>query len=414
MAGLLGGRSSQDNTRYPVLSSITSPSRGLSLAGPAWLTAGIAFGRHEPEHVTNVANGISKGGDHLETKEFLRRLSEGVGVSGYERGLADVFRQAMSPYADRIEVDAMDNCLAVKEGQGPCPRPKVMLAAHMDEIGLMVSRYEKGGFLRVVQVGGFDPRTLIGQEVTVHGRQDVPGIIGIKPPHIMTAEDRKKAPRLDELFIDIGMDEAAARAAVSVGDVVTLKRRFTELHGDICAGKAFDDRAGVASLLECLKRLAALRCDADVYAVATVQEENGFKGAFTGAYAIQPDVGVAIDVGHAGPGLPEHEALDLGGGPAIAMGANIHPKLHALMVDTAKECGIKYQDDVAPGATGTDAWAMQISREGVPTALLSLPLRYMHTSVETGSLDDIRAAGRLLAEFCARVDRALVEGLRWD
>lgn len=350
----------------------------------------------------------------METKEFLRRLTEGVGVSGYEHGLVETIRQAMSPYASRIEVDAMGNCLAVREGQGPGPRPKVMLAAHMDEIGLMVSKFEQGGFLRVVQIGGFDPRTLVGQEVVVHGRRDILGIIGIKPPHIMTDEDRKKAPKLDELFIDIGLDETAAKAAVSVGDVVTLKRRFVELHGDICAGKALDDRAGVAVLLECLKRLAALRHDADVYAVSTVQEEVGLKGALTGAYGIKPDVGVAIDVGHARPGLPEHEALDLGGGPAVAMGANIHPKLHALMVRTAKECGIKYQDDVSPAATGTDAWAIQISREGVPTALLSLPLRYMHTSVETGSLEDIRASGRLLAEFCARVDRALVEGLRWD
>ncbi len=360
-----------------------------------------------------VFQGKRKGGDRLETKGFLRLLSEGVGVSGYEHGLVQTVRQAMSPYG-RVEVDGMGNCVAVREGEGPGPRPKVMLAAHMDEIGLMVSSYEKGGFLRVVQVGGFDPRTLVGQEVVVHSQRDIPGIIGIKPPHIMTDEDRKKAPQLHELFVDVGLDEAAARAAVSVGDVVTLKRRFVELHGDIVAGKAMDDRACVAVLLECLKRLAALHHTADIYAVATVQEETGLKGAFTAAYGIKPDVGVAIDVGHAGPGLPEHEALDLGGGPAVAMGANIHPKLHALMIKTAKECGIKYQDDVSPGATGTDAWAIQVTREGIPTALLSLPLRYMHTSVETGSLEDVRASGRLLAEFCARVDRALVEGLRWD
>jgi endoglucanase len=351
----------------------------------------------------------------LDTKEFLRRLCQGVGVSGYEHGLVDTVREAMSPYVARVTVDAMGNCWAVRTGQAPEPRVKIMLAAHMDEIGLMVSKYEDGGFLRVVEVGGFDPRALVGQEVVVHtAAGDLPGIIGIKPPHIMTDEDRKKSPPLHELFVDVGLDDAAARTAVAVGDVITLKRDFVELAGEVVAGKALDDRAGVAVMLECLKRLAQLHHSADVYAVATVQEEVGLKGAATGAHAINPDLGVAIDVGHAGPGLPEHESINIGGGPAIAIGANIHPKLHALLVATAKECGIAYQDDVAPGQTGTDAWSMQISREGIPTALLSLPLRYMHTSVETGSMADIRAAGRLLAEFCARVDRALVEGLRWD
>jgi endoglucanase len=349
----------------------------------------------------------------LETKEFLRRLSEGVGVSGYEHMLLDTVREGLSPYAHRLDTDAMGNCVAVRHGEQEGERVRIMLAAHMDEIGLMVTKIDDKGFLRLAQVGGFDPRTLVGQEVVVHGRRALAGIIGIKPPHIMSDEERKKAPKLEELYVDIGLDATAAKASVRVGDTITLGRKFVELHADIVAGKALDDRAGVACLYECLRRLTKMRHAADVYAVATVQEEVGLKGALTGAYAIRPDVGLAVDVGHAGPGLPDHEATSLGKGPAIAMGANIHPKVYELLVSAAKQQGISYQDDVAPGATGTDAWSIQISREGVPTGLLSIPLRYMHTSVETASMRDIVECGRLMAEFCARVDRAFVEGLRW-
>lgn len=351
----------------------------------------------------------------METKEFLRRLTEGVGVSGHEHSLVDTVRQAMGPYAHRLEVDTMGNVIAVRHGEGGTgdEKVRVMLAAHLDEIGLMVAKVDDRGFLRLAEVGGFDPRVLVGQEVVVHGRRTLPGIIGIKPPHIMSDEERRKAPKLEELYVDIGLDGPAARSAVAVGDTITLGRKLVELHGDIVSGKALDDRAGVAALLEAMKRLAGMRHQADIYAVATVQEEVGLKGAITGTYGIRPHLGLAVDVGHAGPGLPEYESTELGKGPAIAIGANIHPKVHELLVATAKAQGIAYQDDVLPGPTGTDAWAMQISREGVPTGLLSIPLRYMHTSVETASLRDVIECGRLLAEVSARVDRALVEGLRW-
>ena len=355
-----------------------------------------------------------KGGDRLQTKELLRRLTEGAGVSGHEGGIGALVGEAFSPYAERVELDRLGNLVAVRGGCGPAPRVGIMLAAHMDEIGLMVAKIEDNGYLRFAEVGGFDPRTLVGQEVVVHGRREVPGIIGIKPPHIMSAAERKKAAKLRELFVDCGYGAEAIGDLVAVGDTITLKRNMVELCGEVVAGKALDDRAGVAVLYECLRRLAALRHSADVYAVATVQEEITFAGAITGTYGLRPDVGVAVDVDHAGPGLPEHRDLELGKGPVIAMGPNIHPLLHELMVKTAKECGVAYQETVAPGQTGTDAWPMQVSRTGVATALVSIPLRYMHSSVETGSLQDVREAGRLLAEFCARVDRACVEGLRWS
>ena len=349
----------------------------------------------------------------METKEFLRRLTEGAGVSGFEDGLVGAVREAFGPYTDEFTVDTMRNCVALRRGAGPEPRVKVMLAAHLDEIGLMVLKIDDRGFLRLAQVGGFDPRVLVGQEVWVHGRRTLPGVIGIKPPHIMSDEERRKAAKLEELFVDVGLGPDEVGEVVATGDTITLRRQLVELQDGIVSGKALDDRAGVACLLECMRRLAVLRHEGDVFAVATSQEEVGLKGAATSAYSIRPDVAVAIDVGHAGPGLPEHEALKLGKGPALTIGANIHPGVRALLVETAKACSIGYQEEVAAGATGTDAWAMQISREGIPTALLSIPLRYMHTSVETGSLDDVVASGRLLAEFCARVDRAFVEGLPW-
>ncbi|MDP2873384.1 MAG: M42 family metallopeptidase [Bacillota bacterium] len=350
----------------------------------------------------------------METKEFLRRLSEGVGVSGYEHGLHDLIREALAPYAGEFSTDALGNCVAVRRGCGEEPRVSVMLAAHQDEIGLMVTKIDERGFLRVAQVGGFDPRVLVAQEVVVHGRRSLPGIIGMKPPHILTDEERKKAPKLEDLFIDIGLPAGEARETVQVGDVVTLNRAFTELHGGLVAGKSLDDRAGVAALLECLRRLQSLRHAADIYAVATTQEEVGLRGATTSAYGLHPDLAVAIDVCHAGPGLDEPGASELGKGPAVAVGANIHPKLRDLLLAVAADCGIPIQHEVSPGATGTDAWAINIARAGIPTALLSIPLRYMHTSVETAAMSDVVQTGRLLAEFCGRVDRALVEGLRWN
>jgi len=350
----------------------------------------------------------------LETKEFLRRLSEGSGVSGYEGGLAGLVREGLSPYAGEVTSDALGNCIVLRSGSGPDPRPKIMLAAHVDEIGLMVTKVEDRGFLRFSQIGGFDPRTLVAQEVTVHGRRPLRGIIGVKPPHILTDEERKKAPKLEELFIDVGYAEEEVRSLVQVGDVVTLAREFIELQGELVSGKSLDDRAGVVCLLECLRRLDGMRHDADVYAVATTQEEVGLRGATTGAFGVSPDLAVALDVCHAGPGLPEHDSTELGKGPAIAIGANIHPRIHELLVKVADDYNIPHQPEVAPGRTGTDAWAINITREGIPCGLIGLPLRYMHTSVETGSMADFVQAGRLLAEFCARVDWAFMEGLRWS
>jgi putative aminopeptidase FrvX len=352
----------------------------------------------------------------VQTKEFLKALSEASGVSGYEASVRELVREEFSQYADEIRVDAMGNLIALKRGRVGAgqPRYSIMLAGHMDEIGLLVSKLEKG-FLRFTTVGGFDLRVLPGQEVMVHGRRELPGIIATRPPHVLAEDERSRVSPLDELFIDVGLAEDELSEWVRVGDVITVERQFTELAGGLVSGKAFDDRAAVACIAHCLQHLMTLKHTWDVYAVATVQEETGLKGALTSAFGIAPDVGLAIDVGQGDmPGVSEVDTVKIGGGPAIGFGPNIHPLMHSRLAEVARSYEIAHQIDPIPGASGTDAWAIQVTREGIPTALVSIPLRYMHTSVEALSLKDVERIGRLLAVFISGLDEAFAKQLGLD
>lgn len=351
----------------------------------------------------------------LDTSALLRRLSEASGVSGYEEAVRQVVRDAFQPYADEMRCDALGNVIALRRGApepGQAgPRRAIMLAAHTDEIGLMVSGYE-GAYLRFERVGGVDRRTIVGQEVLVHGRQPLPGIIASHPPHVQLPADRDKPYAWDDLFIDVGLSAERLAERVRVGDLVTMRREYLELAEGYASGKALDDRAGVAALAVCLEMLAGLRHTWDVYAVATSQEELGLRGATVSAYSVAPDIAIAVDVGFgAQQGVSEQEAIAMDGGPAIAIGPNIHPLMHERLISVAKQHELKYQTEIASGATGTDAWAIQVAREGIPTALLSVPLRYMHTSVETVCLRDIERTGRLMALFIADLDRAFADTL---
>ena len=339
----------------------------------------------------------------MQIAPLLKKLSEARGISGYEAEVRGIVAEEFGRYADEVQTDKLGSVIALKKGEGEEPRRRIMLAGHMDEIGLIVTKLEQG-FLHFTSVGGFDERTLLGQEVTVHGRKELPGIIGSRPPHVLPEEEREKTIAMDKLFIDVGMREEELERLVRVGDLVTLRREFTQLQGDLVTGKAFDDRAAVASILVCLEGLASIRHVWDVYAVATVQEEVGLRGAITSAYGLAPDMGIAIDVTFGNqPGVSEAETLEMGKGPAIGFGPNIHPKLHQTLVEAARELEIPYQVEPIPGGSGTDAWAIQVTREGIPTALLSIPLRYMHTSVETLSLKDVERTGRLMAGFIGRL-----------
>jgi len=352
----------------------------------------------------------------MEIKSLLKELSEASGVSGYEFQLRQIVRRQFASWADETKEDALGSAIALKRGaadrDGRCY--KVMLAGHMDEIGLMVLKLE-GSFLRFTQVGGFDRRTLLGQEVIVHGREALPGIIGSRPPHVLPEAARSKPVPWDELFIDVGLGEGRLRELVRVGDLITLRRDFRELENGRVSGKAFDDRAGVAAVVHCLEVLSSLQHKWDVYAVATAQEEAGLKGAMTSAYGIEPDVAVAIDMGFGDmPGLSEMDTIEMDGGPAIAFGPTAHPLIHQRLVDVATKQEIPYQIEPIPGRSGTDAWAIQVAREGIPTGLLSIPTRYMHTPVETLVLKDVARTGRLLAHFISSLDAEFADQLGLD
>ena len=345
----------------------------------------------------------------MDTTKLLRDLSEASGVSGYEDEVRALSRKAFEPYADDLRTDALGNLIALKKGSRAeaVPAHSIMLAAHSDEVGLMVTGFEDE-FIRFATVGGVDLRTILGQEVLVHGARPLPGIVASRPPHVVSAEERLKAVPLTSLFIDVGMSSKGVQDVVRVGDTVTMRRNYIELAEGYASGKAFDDRAGLVSLARCLETLSHTDHEWDVYAVATSQEEVGLRGAMVSAYGIAPDLALAVDVTFGvQQGVSENEAVALGGGPAIAKGPNIHPLVHERLVSVAKEHELPYQLEILGGSSGTDAWAIQVTREGVPTGLLSIPLRYMHTSVETVCIKDIDRTGRLMALFITSLNQEL-------
>lgn len=352
----------------------------------------------------------------MSAKEFLQKLSQATGVSGYEHTIRDIVIEEFRPLVDEISVTAMGSVIAFKRGTRPkgSAATKLLIEGHMDEIGLIVSAFDQG-FIRFTQVGGFDARVLLAQEVTVHGKEELHGIIGARPPHVTTEEERGKVIPMKDLFIDVGLGVEDLHSIVEVGDTITINRQMQSLSGNLVSGKAFDDRAAIVCLSEALHHLAEIKHSCDVYAVANVQEEVGLKGAQTSAYAINPDIAIAIDVTHAEqPGTTEINAVPLGGGMGIAVGPNIHPFLHEKLAATAKANEIPYQVTAYSGATGTNAWAMQVVREGIPTALIDIPLRYMHTSVETISTSDLERIGRLLSAFAVSLDEKFMQALRGD
>lgn len=351
-----------------------------------------------------------KAGMGLDLREKLARLSLAPGVSGFEEPVGEVVREEFAALGAEVSRDRLGNVIALKRGEGERPRPRILLAAHLDEVGLIVTAVEDDGFLRFLPVGGLDPRVLVAQEVVVHGKRPWTGIIGAKPPHIQDDDEQKQAYPLEKLYIDVGLPAERAREEIRVGDPVTLAGRFVSLAGDRVAGKALDDRAGVASLLVCLAGLAGRRHVADVYAVATVGEETtGYRGATAAAFALEPDAAVAIDVDFTEE-EPNRAPAELGQGPSLSVGPPVHPGLRAHFEAAARDLGIAWQVGAEPSPRGTDAYALQVARAGVPTMLLSIPLRSMHTLVETVSLADVEATGKLLAEAVARLERRVVEG----
>ncbi|QCX34585.1 M42 family metallopeptidase [Caloramator sp. E03] len=332
----------------------------------------------------------------MEGREFLFKLSNSMGVSGYEHNLNSLLEEYFKGYVDEISYGKLGDFIGIKKGRGSL---KIMIAAHLDEVGLMVTEIDDRGFVHFRVINGIDPKTLPAQEVIIHGKKEVYGVIGAKPPHILTSEDLKKAIDVDDMLIDTGLEKDKLIEIVSPGDVITIKRDATNLLGDFITGKAFDDRAGVCAMFECAKILKDCEHYPDVYFVATVMEEVGHKGARTVTNVINPDIGIAIDVTSADKYASDDILVECGKNIKIAVGPNIHPELVEKLIETAQEQDIPYKIVAEPGRTGTDAWDIQVSGEGVATLLVSIPIKYMHTSVEVLNYTDIEKVGKLIASF---------------
>jgi tetrahedral aminopeptidase len=354
----------------------------------------------------------------LDLKNHLKTLVEAHAPSGHEEPIRDIILEAWRDLTDEQKHDRLGSLIGIKRAtqSGPEGQPsrRIMLAAHMDEIGMMV-RDIVDGFIYVHRISGVDHRVMLAQPVMVHGKRPLPGVVASTPPHLLSAEARKKYPTFDELVIDVGLSAAEVNDLVRIGDLITPDVPLLELNGRRVAAKAMDDRACVAAVTVCLDLLRGMQHRWDVYATATVQEETGLYGARTAAYAIRPDIAIALDVTFAPqPGVDGDDASEIGGGPSLGIGANFHPLLVEKIRETAKFHEIKIQDDIIPAASGTDAWAIQVAQEGVPTALLSIPLLNMHSPVETLDLRDIERCGRLLAHFIAGLGDDFLAAIDWN
>jgi len=352
-------------------------------------------------------------GEHKKIISLLNQLTQAHGPSGYEAPAARVVSEKLKPLADEVAIDRLGSVVAYKKASRPkASNGKVLLAAHLDEIGLLVTSIEQEGYLRFTNIGGIDPRTLLGQEVFIHSSlkpgKKIFGVIGAKPPHYQNPQEQESMVPLADLYIDIGRGGAAAKRAVAVGDAATLRSVFSELQGGRASAKSLDDRIGCAAMIMTLEHLSTRAHPRDVYAVATSQEEAGlgFLGASTSAFKIKPDLALVIDVTHADmPLAPEHRTFSLAKGPVIAIGPNFHPAVAQSLISLARRLEMPYQIEPLAGNSGTDAVDIQVTGAGIPTGLVSLPVRYMHTPVETANLADIERVARLLATFISELDQ---------
>ncbi len=345
---------------------------------------------------------------------FLKSLISISGVSAYEAPVARLIEEKWKPLVDDVSTSRLGSLHALKRGKADGKRPSIMIATHMDAIGLIVSRIVDG-FIHVDEIGGVDPRILPGTPVIVHGKQDLPGVVVLPPLKSLPESERSGAVGLRHLLIDVGLVPSRVAALVRVGDTISFDTQPLELAGEAISGHTLDNRASVAALTVCLEDLQGKSHDWDVWAVATSQEEETLGGAATSAFQLQPDLAIAIDVTFAkGPGANGWQTFVLGKGPTLGWGANLHPFLFERFKELADRLEIPVSTDLTPAYSGTDAHAIQVAREGVPTMLMGIPLRYMHTPVEMIAMKDVLRAGRLLAEFIAELKPDFVSKIVWE
>ena len=344
----------------------------------------------------------------MDLKTFLSEATTIGGTPGYERPVAEYIAGAFEPLCDEVTVDLLYNVVAKLGKTGP----RFIICAHLDEIGMMVSKIEKDGSLRLQSVGGVDPRVLPGMRVRVYAKDGVmTGVVGATPPHLLKEADRKSNYDWETLFVDLGMAPDKVREKVRPGDTVCFESRYVQLKNGRVATKTADDRACVAIMLEAARRLRRMVHRADLYFVATCQEEIGSYGATAAGFALEPDYGVAFDVCHADtPGAPRNSTSRITS-LVTTKGPYLNGFLVKKMEETARDNGIELQVDVAARYTSTDADELSVTRAGVPTVLLSLPIKYMHTNVETFDMHALEEGGRLLALYLAAVEESWEEEL---
>jgi endoglucanase len=349
-----------------------------------------------------------------ENLAFLKSLISAAGVSAYEGPVLGIIEDKWKPLVDEISVSPLGSLHALKRGKGKGKRPSILIATHMDAIGLIVTQV-LDGVAKVDEIGGVDPRILPGTPVIVHGKRELPGVVALPPVHTLPEEVREKAISLRHLIVDVGLPPARTAQLVHPGDLVSFDTRPVDLAGETLSGHSLDNRASVGALTVCLEELQNKAHDWDVWAVATVQEEETLGGAATSAFQLHPDLAVAIDVTHAkGPGADGWETFQLGKGPTLGWGPNLHPFLYRRFEELAKKLEIPVAMDPSTAHSGTDAYTLQVAREGIPTMLIGIPLRYMHTAVEVIAIKDMQRAGRLMAEFISGLKPDFVSTISWE
>lgn len=341
----------------------------------------------------------------MELRNTIETLCRAPGISGWEKNASMAALDLLKPYAPNAEIDAFQNVLGVvrlaEEG-----KPTVLLDAHIDEIGMIVTHVDAKGFLKVASCGGMDRRLVLGQEVSVYGRKELHGVIAAMPPHLTSSEDGAKVPEIEQILIDVGMEKDEVKKVVALGDRVSIRSDFHSMLGSRVASRALDDRCCVAVILRTLELLQDEKLDCGLSVMFTTQEETGERGAEIAGYRLKPDIAVALDVSFAHtPDADEYKCGKMGKGPMIGMAPSLDRKISAEFVRLAEEKGIPYQTEVMGGTTGTNADAIGTLCGGVRMGLLSVPLKYMHTPIEMIDLADCEAAAQLLAAYLSEVGK---------
>lgn len=356
---------------------------------------------------------------------FLKSLISVSGVSGDEAPAADLIKNQWTPLVDDISQNNLASVLGLKRGTlkkslskaDKSPRPSVMIATHMDAIGMMVTRIVDG-FIYITNIGGIDARVLPGTPVIVHAsgtKEELYGVIVMPPSNLLPEGEGSGVVPMKYLFVDTGLLPGEVSKRVRIGDRVSFGTEPVEMSGGTVSGHTLDNRASVAALTICLEELQSKSHIWDVWAVASSQEEVGGYGALTTAYQVRPTIAVAVDVTFGkGTGASGYQTFPIGKGVTLGIGPSIHPFIYQRFKEVAERLEIPVADDLMPEYSSTDADDMQLQADGIPTMVMSIPLRYMHTAVELVALKDIQRAGRLLAEFVASLEADFIEKIIWD